>query len=249
MLCTKSALCREQVSRKGAKTQSAAAFWWTVFAPLRLCGRIILRSGTLLLLVTLATLATPLYAQEEKEEVLENIPAVLSGIRANVVEGDVVFLRETAKFKLESGHKLEQDDVIRTGANGRAELLLQPGNLLRIGPDTECQFVDDRYDRLKLLLNKGSISVELIKNDWEDTSDFFESLKQGFDLIRVITPKSEVFIAQPGIFRVNTNADGRTELVVRRGEAVDRRPPRERKTRCGQRRRRRGKHRRDRRKN
>lgn len=175
---------------------------------------------TLLLLVTLLVTFVTLYAQEQKEEEIENIPAILSGVRANVVEGNVVFLRDTAKFELQSGHKLEQGDVVRTGANGRAELLLQPGNLLRIGPDTECQFVDDRYDRLKLLLNKGSISVELIKNDWEDTSDFFDTLKQGFELIRIITPKSEVFITQPGIFRINTNADGRTELVVRRGEAV-----------------------------
>ncbi len=39
-LSTKSTLLREEVSRKGAKTQSAAAFHWTFFAPLRLCGRI-----------------------------------------------------------------------------------------------------------------------------------------------------------------------------------------------------------------
>jgi hypothetical protein len=173
---------------------------------------------TLLLLVTLATLVVHIAAQDQEEQI-DNIPAVLSGLRVNVLEGDASYVREKAKFDLEPNFELKQADTLRTGSNGRTELLLQPGNLLRLGADTECQFLDDRYDRLKFLLNKGSITFELLKNDWEDTSDFFESLKQGFELIRVITPNAEVFVSQPGIFRINVS-DGRTELVVRRGEAM-----------------------------
>lgn len=174
---------------------------------------------TLLLLATTLALVLHVHAQEPEKE-LENIPAILTGVRASVVNGGVFYLRDNAKFDLESGHELKQGDVVRTSANARAELLLQPGNLLRLGPDTECQFLDDRYDRMKLLLKKGSISLELLKNDWEDSSDFFESLKQGFELIRIITPGAEVFLVQPGVFRINTDADGRTELAVRRGEAL-----------------------------
>lgn len=174
---------------------------------------------TLLLLATILTLVTHAHAQETEKE-LENIPAILTGVRASVVQGGVFYLRENAKFDLESGHLLKQGDVIRTEANARAELLLQPGNLLRLGPNTECQFLDDHYDRMKLLLKKGSLSFELLKNDWEDSSDFFESLKQGFELIRIITPGAEVFLAQPGVFRINADDDGRTELVARRGEAL-----------------------------
>jgi hypothetical protein len=176
---------------------------------------------TLLLLLTLATIVVHITAQDQQdqEEKIDNIPAVLSGVRANVVEGNAVYVRETAKYDLEANVELKLADTVHTGASGRAELLLQPGNLLRVGAETECQIVDDHYDRLKFLLNKGSINLELLKNDWEDTSDFFETLKQGFELIRVITPNAEVFITQPGIFRINT-AEGRTELIVRRGEAV-----------------------------
>jgi hypothetical protein len=173
---------------------------------------------TLLLLLTLATLVVHTTAQEQEEQI-ENVPAILSGLRANVVEGDVAYVRENAKFEIEPTFELKQADAIRTGANARAELLLQPGNLLRVGPDTDCQFVDDRYDHLKLLLKKGSLTFELLKNDWEDTSDFFETLKQGFELIRVITPTAEVFLTQPGIFRINVT-EGRTELIVRKGEAL-----------------------------
>jgi hypothetical protein len=173
---------------------------------------------TLLLLLTLATLVVHTPAQDQEEQI-DHIPAILSGLRVNVVEGAVAYVRENGKFDLEANHELKQADSVRTGSNGRTELLLQPGNLLRVGGGTDCQFVDDRYDRLKLVLNKGTLNFELLKNDWEDTSDFFETLKQGFELIRVITPNSEIFITHPGIFRINV-ADGRTELIVRRGEAL-----------------------------
>ena len=175
---------------------------------------------TVLLLFLSATLVVHIPAQDQDpEEQISNIPAVLSGLRANAVEGDVVYVRENAKFSVETDLELKQADTLRTGANARVELLLQPGNLLRAGANTECHFIDDRFDRLKFLLNKGTLSFELLKNDWEDTSDFFETLKQGFELIRVITPNAEVFITQPGVFRINT-ADGRTELIVRKGEAL-----------------------------
>ena len=176
---------------------------------------------SLLLLLTLATLLTQTRttsAQDQDKE-LESIAAVLSGVHANVVEGNVVYVRESANINLEAGFELSEGDSLRSASGGRAELLLQPGNFLRLAPETEFQLADDHYDRLKLLLTKGTVTFELLKNDWEDTSDFFESLKQGFELIRVITPNAEVFLTQPGIFRINTTAD-RTELVVRRGEAL-----------------------------
>ena len=174
---------------------------------------------TLLLLLALATLAMPASAQDEQEEQIDHIPAILSGLRVNAVEGEVAYVREKAKFDLDPNFELKQADTLRTGEKGRAELLLQPGNLLRAAADTECYFIDDRYDRLKIQLNKGSLNFELIKNDWDDTSDFFETLKQGFELIRIITPNSEILLVQPGIFRINV-VDGRTELIVRRGEAL-----------------------------
>jgi hypothetical protein len=176
---------------------------------------------TLLLLLALATLLIliPVTTAQDKDEVIENIPAILSGVRSNVVEGNVVYVRESASFELEPTFELKQGDGVRSATGARAELLLQPGNFLRLAAESEFQLVDDRYDRLKFLLNKGTISFELLKNDWEDTSDFFETLKQGFELIRVITPNAEVFITQPGIFRINTT-DGRTEIIVRRGEAL-----------------------------
>jgi hypothetical protein len=172
---------------------------------------------TLFLLLLLATLVVHIAAQEQEEQI-ENVPAI-SGLRVSVMDGEVLYVRENAKFDVEPGFEVKQADELRTASNARAELLLQPGNFVRIAANTDCQFIDDHYDRLKLLLNKGTVTFELLKNDWEDTSDFFETLKQGFELIRIITPNSEVFLTQPGIFRINVS-DGRTELIVRRGEAL-----------------------------
>jgi hypothetical protein len=175
----------------------------------------------LLLLAILATLflCTPAAVAQEEDE-MASIDAVLSGVRANAIEGDVLYEREVAKFKLEAALELKEGDIVRTATTGRAELLLQPGNYLRVGADTECQLLSDRYDRLKLQLNKGTISLELLRNEWDDPSNFFDTLKHGYELIRVITPNSEIFITQPGIFRINARADGRTEIIVRRGEAL-----------------------------
>ena len=90
-------------------------------------------------MLTLAALVVHIPAQDQDpEEPIPNIPAVLNGLRANAVEGDVVYVRENAKFPIEADLELKQADTLRTGANSRVELLLQPGNLLRAGANTEC---------------------------------------------------------------------------------------------------------------
>ena len=75
---------------------------------------------TVLLLLTLAALVVHIPAQDqEQEEQIPNIPAVLTGLRANAVEGDVVYVREDAKFPIEPDLELKQGDTLRTAANAR----------------------------------------------------------------------------------------------------------------------------------
>jgi hypothetical protein len=140
------------------------------------------------------------------------------GIRANAVKGDVVHLRQDGKFSLEAGLKLEEGDSIRSGSDGYAELLLQPGNYLRIGNDTEFQIFCDQHDRMRLKLKRGTISVEILARD--STSRFFYFADDINDLIRVITPNTVVFISHPGIFRINAVSNVQTDVVVREGEVV-----------------------------
>ena len=149
----------------------------------------------------------------------ESYEGFISGIRANAVKGDVSYQRGDGKFPLEAGHKLQEGDFIKTEPNSYAELLLQPGNYLRVGADSEFQIFSDANDKMRLKLNHGAISLEILSKDGE-TSFFFESLSQIYELIRIITPSAEVFITRPGIYRVNTFNPGRTDLIVRDGEAV-----------------------------
>lgn len=142
----------------------------------------------------------------------------IAGIRANAVKGEVLYQREEGKFPVESGLRLEQGDFIRSSAGAFAELLLQPGNFLRVGGETECQIVTDQYDKMRLKLNNGTLNLEVLSRETNNYSWF--QIEQATELIRVITPNAEVFINHPGVFRISTTPAGRTEVVVREGEVV-----------------------------
>src|SRR5919112_1252994 len=95
----------------------------------------------------------------------ESIEGFIAGIRANAVKGDVIYQRGDGKFPLESGLRLEQSDIIRSGKDSCAELLLQPGNFLRVSADTELELFSDQHDKMRLKLNRGSIVIELLSRD------------------------------------------------------------------------------------
>jgi hypothetical protein len=157
---------------------------------------------------------TNVYGQQE----LENLQAWIDGIRVNLVEGGITYHRE-GTFAVESGSELVEGDLIKSEKAARAEILLQPGNFLRIGEETELRVLGDKYDRIRLQLIRGSISFEFLKHEL-DSGNFTDRLVSGYDLIRVATPDSEVLVLQPGISRINVRADGQTEVLVRKGEAV-----------------------------
>ncbi len=177
----------------------------------------LLRSSVFLLIILLTTVfdLASTTAQEK-----ENLEGFINGIRVNAVKGDVVYQREEGKFNLEAGLTLQKGDVIKTGANAYTELLLQPGNYLRVGGESEFQILGDQYDRMRLKLNEGSVNLEILVKDTGGTWHFNETFSQRYELIRLITPNAEVLITHPGIFRINASGAGRTELIVRDGEAL-----------------------------
>jgi len=146
----------------------------------------------------------------------EDIEGFISGIRANAVKGEVIYQRGDGKFAVESGMRLEQGDIIRSGKGSHAELLLQPGNYLRVGADTELMLFCDEHDKMRLKLIQGAIVVELLSRDNAGFSRYV--IDDATELIRVITSDAEVFLNRPGVFRIN--AGGRTEVVAREGEAA-----------------------------
>ncbi len=166
------------------------------------------RWPTLLLLIALG--ATGLRAQPTDFE------GFMSGIRVNAVKGAVIYQRDKGKFILEPGLRLEEGDFVYSD-EGYAELLLQPGNFLRVGSNSACQIFSDEHDKTRLKLNRGTISIEILERG---SPNFFYTHDQANELIRVITPNAEVFITRPGIYRINASTGDRTELIARDGEAL-----------------------------
>jgi FecR protein len=156
-------------------------------------------------------------ASGQRVEKVESFEGFMTGIRANAVNGQVFYQRNGGTFALESSMRLEQGDFIRSGAGASAELLLQPGNYLRLGGETECNLFSDQHDKMRLKLSHGSLIVELLSRETEYYARYLWA--EANELIRVITPDAEVFINRPGVVRINIIA-GHTEVVVREGEAV-----------------------------
>jgi FecR protein len=148
---------------------------------------------------------------------VESFEGFVTGFRPNVISGEVFYQRKDASFPLEPGLELERGDFIRTNAGGYAELLLQPGNFLRVGSETECQIFSDQHDKMRLKLTHGVLIIEILSRETEYFSAGLWA--DANELIRVITPDAEVLINHPGVFRINTT-NGHTEMVVREGEAV-----------------------------
>ena len=166
--------------------------------------------------IVLLTLGT--VAAQEPAESFEGYIGYMHGIRANAVKGEVIFQRDDAKYPVESGIKFEKGDFIRTASNAYAELLLQPGNYLRVAGDTELQIVNDEHDRMRLKLNRGTISLEILSR--ENLGSFYTGGYEARYLIRVITPGAGVSVSEPGVFRITAMSASQTELVVRNGSAV-----------------------------
>ena len=128
----------------------------------------------------------------------------------NFVSGDVrarhadeaVWQRLTTKDDLKTG------DTVRTGADGRAEVLLNPGSYLRAGESAEFELVDASLDNLRLRLTRGSAVVEAAGYD-----------RLGLD-IAVATPQAHVHIIRSGVYRFSVLPSGVTEVAVQKGRAL-----------------------------
>lgn len=128
----------------------------------------------------------------------------------NVVEGDVVFKRGEADWDmLITGDELDTGDAVKTGSDGRAELLLNPGSYLRLSDSTEAVFTSTSLDDLAVKLVRGSAIVEVSSVDgWTGA------------LLKLTTPKGQVSIVRGGVYRFNVDESGRSEVLVRKGRLV-----------------------------
>jgi hypothetical protein len=128
----------------------------------------------------------------------------------NFVEGEVNVRVAGQKDWQRLGVKddLKSGDTVRTGPDGRVEVLLNPGSYFRAGEGTEFTLTDDSLDKLQLDIVRGSAIVEAVGYDNLDLS------------INVNTPKGRVQIVRTGVYRFNVQSSGETEVAVSKGRAL-----------------------------
>jgi hypothetical protein len=163
---------------------------------------------SLFLLVILAA-GSPTRAQDREPLAQEDENQYVVSARAgvvNLVDGEA----SVRKFKpfatpemLISGDELETGDIVSTAQSARAEILLNPGCYLRLGERSEFMFLfDELSSESRIRLLRGSAVIEASAMD---------------NLLVVEAPHGTVRIVRIGLYRFNVAADGKTDVVVRKG--------------------------------
>jgi hypothetical protein len=124
----------------------------------------------------------------------------------NYVEGKVVVAgKNNRSGYLLKGDTVEVGDKVSTGADGKAEILLNPGSYIRLAENSSFEFLTTSLDNLRLKLNGGSAMFEVIADD-----EF---------KIAVKTPKADFSIITSGVYRVSVLNDGSGKIAVWKGKA------------------------------
>ena len=157
--------------------------------------------------VCLAILSVTAAAQEDARGALRDqylISAKAGGV--NYLEGAVgVARKKGGGGQLTTSDTLEIGDRVSTGADGKAEILLNPGSFLRLGGNTAFEFKTNGLDDLQLRLDAGSAILEVFA-----TQDFE---------ITVFTPKQKYVLLETGVYRIDVMTAGASRLEVWRGAA------------------------------
>src|ERR1044072_8716338 len=119
---------------------------------------------TTLPILVLLVAAASAFAQDRNpltpDEQSEYVVSARAGV-VNIAEGEVSFKSDTADWaKLISGDTLQAGDTIKTSATGRVEILLTPGNYLRLAENTEFVLTNPASYRFKIDIRRGAAIVE-----------------------------------------------------------------------------------------
>ncbi len=103
---------------------------------------------------------------------------------------------------------LEAGDMVKTSADGRVEMLLNPGSYMRVGENSQFELADNSLENLAIRLISGTAIVEATGAD--DTEL----------MINIITPHTRMAIVRRGLYRINVVPGDATELIVRKGRVL-----------------------------
>ena len=124
----------------------------------------------------------------------------------NYAQGTVNIIRQEGKSGLLlKGDAVEVRDRVSTGADGRAEILLNPGSYLRVGENSEFEFKTTQLEDLQIRVIRGSVMLEVFADN-----DF---------RVAVSTSKSEYGLVESGVYRIDVTGDGNARIEVWKGKA------------------------------
>jgi hypothetical protein len=124
----------------------------------------------------------------------------------NFIEGKVSVARKQGRSGLLlKGDKVEISDRVSTGTDGKAEILLNPGSYLRLSENSTMEFVSTELENLQIKLKSGSAILEVFADD-----EF---------RVAIDTPKTNFYLIQSGIYRIDILADGTEKIEVWKGRA------------------------------
>jgi hypothetical protein len=160
-------------------------------------------------LVTLAIFsASPAEAQDSTLRAAAGdkwvITAKAGGV--NHLQGSVTIDRVAGKSGLLlKGDSIGVGDRVTTGADGRAEILLNPGSYLRVAENSSFEFKTTSLEDLEVSVIRGSVMLEVFAaNDFR---------------VAVNTPKEKYDLIETGVYRVDVAADGNGRIEVWKGKA------------------------------
>lgn len=162
--------------------------------------------------MTLLILAAPCFGQDKTSR-RSSVDNYLVSARAggvNLVQGDVTYKGSKTEWDmLIAGDELNDGDIVKTGNNGRLELLLNPGSYLRVSRDAELVLTNTSLDELNVALKRGSFILEAAAvGAWTGT------------LVTLTTPTTTYRVAQGGLYRFNVDSTGRSEALVFKGKLI-----------------------------
>lgn len=159
-----------------------------------------------LLVATLLVCAGFVTAEAQRERFV--ISAKAGGINAVSGQTGVQPQGSTAWEQLTIKDNLEAGDMVKTGRDGRVEMLLNPGAYLRVGENSEFELTNNSLENLEVRLIKGTAIVEATGTENTEL------------MINITTPHTKMAIVRRGLYRVNVVPGDATELIVRKGRVL-----------------------------
>ncbi len=124
----------------------------------------------------------------------------------NFIEGDVTVERKEGRSGvLLRRDQLEIGDRVSTGANGKAEILLNPGSYIRLGSNTSFHFLTTSLDDLKIRVESGTAMFEVFAaNEFQ---------------VAVETPTGSIALIETGVYKIDVPQNGLATVAVFEGKA------------------------------